>query len=50
MEKLPKMIFGKIKAHTPEPLPHVIPAKKQQKIVTSEGQEKAQTSIIPGPK
>ena len=37
--KLPKMIFGKIKEDTPEPLPRVIPEKNNRKIVTSEGQK-----------
>ena len=44
------MRFGNIKADTPETLPHVIPYKNNRKIVTSEGQEKAHTIIIPGPK
>ena len=38
-----------MKADTPLPLPHVIPEVKQQEKVTSEGQEKENTSIIPGP-
>ena len=44
------MIFGKIKVDTPEPLRHVVPEGKNRKIVTSEGQEKTHTNIIPGPK
>ena len=44
------MIFGKIKADTPVPLPHVTPQKNNKKIVSSERQEKEHTSIIPGPK
>ena len=43
------MKFEKIKVDTPEPLPHVTPDKNNRKIVSSEGQEKAHTSIILGP-
>ena len=44
------MKFVKIKGDTLEPLPHVIPEKSNRKIVSSEGQEKAHTRLIPGPK
>ena len=44
------MIFEKRKADTPEPHPHTIPEENQQEYVISEGQEKAHTSTIPGPK
>ena len=44
------MRFEKFKADTSESLPHVIPEENNRKIVTSEGQEKAHTSIIPGTK
>ena len=37
------MIFGKIKADTPVPPPHVIPDVEKKGRVTSEGQEKAHT-------
>ena len=44
------MRFGKIKVNTPVSLTHVTPEENNGKIVSSEGQEKAHTSIIPGPK
>ena len=43
------MRFETIKGDTTVPLLHVIPNKKKQEKVTSEWQEKAHTSIIPGP-
>ena len=44
------MRFEKIKTDTPVPLPLFNPEKNNRKIVSSEGQEKVHTSIIPVPK
>ena len=44
------MRFERIKADTQESQPHVIKKGEKQEKVTSERQQKAHTSAIPGPK